>query len=81
MSLVLGLSCSLEAGSGEATTAVLGKGDLDRDENSPKNTPCPRAGSSEAATAVLEKGDLDRDEGSPENTLRPRAGSDKAELW
>jgi hypothetical protein len=35
------------AGSGEAETIVLGRGHLDRDVDSPENTPCLRAGSSE----------------------------------
>jgi hypothetical protein len=43
LSLALGLSCSLEAGSGEVKTTVLGSEDLSRDEGSPENTPCPRA--------------------------------------
>jgi hypothetical protein len=47
-SLALGLSSSPEVGSGEAKTSVLGRGDLDRHEDSPENTPCLRAGSGEA---------------------------------
>jgi hypothetical protein len=48
LSLALGLSSLPEAGSGEAETVVLGRGNLGRDEDSPENTPCPRVGSGEA---------------------------------
>jgi hypothetical protein len=48
LSLVLGLFCSPEAGSSEAETAVLRRGDLSQDEDSPENTPRPKAGSGKA---------------------------------
>jgi hypothetical protein len=48
MSLVLELSSLPETSSNEVETAVLGRGDLDQDEDSPENTPCARADSSEA---------------------------------
>jgi hypothetical protein len=42
------LSLSPEAGSGEANMAVLGRGSLGRDRDSPELTSCPRQASSEA---------------------------------
>jgi hypothetical protein len=48
LSLALALSSLPEAGLGEAETAVLGRGDLGRDEDSPENIPCLRACSGEA---------------------------------
>ena len=46
-----------ETGSSKVETTVLGRGDLDRDEDSPEYVPCPRAGSDGAELWVtVERG-------------------------